>query len=79
MFKPKIFDTLKNYNRQQFGKDVMAGLIVGIVALPLPLPLPLLPAYRRKKVYIQPLLQDLLFRQWVAAVYKLVAPPVHLL
>ncbi len=35
MFKPKILDTLKNYNRQQFGKDVMAGLIVGIVALPL--------------------------------------------
>ena len=35
MFKPKIFDTLKNYNRQQFCKDVMAGLIVGIVALPL--------------------------------------------
>ena len=35
MFKPKIFDTLKNYNRQQFAKDLMAGLIVGIVALPL--------------------------------------------
>lgn len=35
MFKPKIFETLKHYNRQQFGKDVMAGLIVGIVALPL--------------------------------------------
>lgn len=35
MVKPKIFDTLKNYSRQQFGKDVMAGLIVGIVALPL--------------------------------------------
>jgi SulP family sulfate permease len=35
MFRPKIFDTLKHYNRQQFGKDVMAGLIVGIVALPL--------------------------------------------
>ena len=35
MFKPKIVDTLKNYNRRQFGKDVMAGLIVGIVALPL--------------------------------------------
>lgn len=35
MFKPKLFDTLKNYNRHQFGKDVMAGLIVGIVALPL--------------------------------------------
>jgi len=35
MFKPKILDTLKNYTRQQFGKDLMAGLIVGIVALPL--------------------------------------------
>ncbi len=35
MFTPKIFETLKNYNRRQFGKDVMAGLIVGIVALPL--------------------------------------------
>jgi SulP family sulfate permease len=35
MFKPKIADTLKNYTRQQFTKDVIAGLIVGIVALPL--------------------------------------------
>src|SRR6187401_2427788 len=35
MFRPKLFDTLKNYNRQQFLKDLMAGLIVGVVALPL--------------------------------------------
>lgn len=35
MFRPKLFDTLKNYTQQQFGKDLMAGLIVGIVALPL--------------------------------------------
>src|SRR5882672_726895 len=35
MFRPKIIDTLKNYDRQQFGKDVLAGVIVGIVALPL--------------------------------------------
>jgi sulfate permease, SulP family len=35
MFKPKLFETLQHYNRQQFGKDVLAGLIVGIVALPL--------------------------------------------
>jgi sulfate permease, SulP family len=35
MFRPKIVDTLKNYSRQQFGKDLMAGLIVGLVALPL--------------------------------------------
>ena len=35
MFRPKLVDTLKNYDRHQFGKDLMAGLIVGIVALPL--------------------------------------------
>lgn len=35
MFKPKLVDSLKNYNRQQFSKDLMAGIIVGIVALPL--------------------------------------------
>jgi SulP family sulfate permease len=35
MFRPKLFDTLKTYNRQQFSKDLMAGIIVGIVALPL--------------------------------------------
>ncbi len=35
MFRPKILDTLKNYSRQQFFKDVVAGIIVGIVALPL--------------------------------------------
>lgn len=35
MFTPKLFETLKNYTRQQFTKDLLAGLIVGIVALPL--------------------------------------------
>lgn len=35
MFKPKLFDTLKNYSRKQFTRDLLAGVIVGIVALPL--------------------------------------------
>lgn len=35
IFRPKLWDTLKNYDRQQLTKDVMAGLIVGVVALPL--------------------------------------------
>ena len=35
MFKPKLFDTLPTYTREQFAKDLLAGLIVGIVALPL--------------------------------------------
>lgn len=35
MFKPKLLETLRHYNRQQFIKDLLAGMIVGIVALPL--------------------------------------------
>lgn len=34
-FKPKILDTLQHYTLQQFIKDLLAGLIVGVVALPL--------------------------------------------
>lgn len=34
-FQPKLFETLRNYTREQFYKDLMAGIIVGIVALPL--------------------------------------------
>lgn len=34
-FRPKLIESLKNYDKQTFAADVMAGLIVGIVALPL--------------------------------------------
>lgn len=33
--KPRLFDSIKGYNRELFMKDLMAGIIVGIVALPL--------------------------------------------
>jgi SulP family sulfate permease len=35
LLKPKLFTTLKDYNKQQFFNDATAGVIVGIVALPL--------------------------------------------
>ena len=34
-FKPKLLEALKNYDRKTFSADLMAGIIVGIVALPL--------------------------------------------
>ena len=34
-FRPKILDTLRNYDKKNLTSDVMAGIIVGIVALPL--------------------------------------------
>ena len=34
-FHPKFFSCMKNYSREKFGADLMAGIIVGIVAIPL--------------------------------------------
>lgn len=35
LFRPKLLDTLKGYTRHLFLKDLLAGVIVGLVALPL--------------------------------------------
>ena len=40
-FRPKLFDVMKNYNAKQFGKDVISGIIVAIIALPLSIALAL--------------------------------------
>ena len=34
-FRPKLLDCLPTYNRSQLGKDVAAGITVGVLALPL--------------------------------------------
>ena len=34
-FKPKLFDTVKDYSKKQFVSDITAGIIVAIIALPL--------------------------------------------
>ena len=34
-FHPKFFDTIKNYSKEKFSADLMAGVIVGGVAIPL--------------------------------------------
>jgi SulP family sulfate permease len=53
MLRPKLFDTLKTYNSQQFGKDAIAGLIVGIVAIPLAIEIAMHPEFLQKKGYTQ--------------------------
>lgn len=35
VFRPKLIDTLKQYNKEQLYRDTIAGIVVGIVALPL--------------------------------------------
>lgn len=39
--KPKIIDSMKGYNSSQFVKDIVAGIIVAIIALPLSIALAL--------------------------------------
>lgn len=39
--KPKLFSVMKIYTKQQFAKDVVAGIIVAIIALPLSIALAL--------------------------------------
>lgn len=39
--KPKFFSVIKSYSKQQFFKDVIAGIIVAIIALPLSIALAL--------------------------------------
>lgn len=41
LLKPMLLTSLKNYNRSQFVKDVTAGIIVAIIALPLSIALAL--------------------------------------
>ena len=40
-FVPKIFDVMKTYSKGQLVKDVVAGIIVAIIALPLSIALAL--------------------------------------
>ena len=35
VFRPKLFSTLRSYNKQRLAQDTIAGMIVGIVAIPL--------------------------------------------
>ena len=39
--KPKFFSVIKNYTKDQFAKDIIAGVIVAIIALPLSIALAL--------------------------------------
>ena len=44
--KPMLLTSMKTYSREQFVKDVTAGIIVAIIALPLSIALALASAYR---------------------------------
>ena len=66
-FRPKLFETLKHYDKQTFVSDLMAGIIVGIVALPLAIAFASPRAYLPKKASSRPSSPDSSSRCWAAA------------
>ena len=69
-FKPKLFTALKNYSKELFMADLMAGIIVGIVALPLAIAFGIHPVYHPRKVLSRQSLPDLLSPCWEVAKYR---------
>ena len=58
---PKFFTTIRNYSKGQFLKDLIAGVIVAIIALPLSIALAIASVSIPNKVFTQQLLQAFLF------------------
>ena len=68
--KPMLFTTLKDYNKAQFVKDVVAGIIVAIIALPLSIALALASGVGPEQGIILPLSQDSLFHFLAVAEFR---------
>ena len=49
-FVPKLFDVMKGYSKKQFVNDVIAGIIVAIIALPLSIALALASRSEERRV-----------------------------
>lgn len=67
---PALFSSLKNYNRRQFTSDLMAGVIVGIVALPLAIAFGIASGVTPEKGIITAIVAGVLISCWVAVRYR---------
>ena len=84
--KPMLLTSLKNYNRSQFVKDVTAGIIVAIIALPLSIALALASGVGPEAGiftaivagFLPPLLPDLSSQPLVEAAFRLPDQPLLL-
>ena len=55
LFRPQLLEPLADYSRAKFMKDLVAGVIVAIIALPLSIALARRPVFRRSRACIRPL------------------------
>ena len=76
-FRPKLFDCLKNYSKRTFASDLMAGIIVGIVALPLAIAFGIASGVSPEKGIITAIMPASSHRRSAAVAYRSAAPQVH--
>ena len=67
-FRPALLTSLKHYSREKFTADLMAGIIVGIVALPLAIAFGIASGVSPEKGS---------HRRSAAVAYRSAAPQVH--
>lgn len=76
--KPKLLSVMKTYNKDQFVKDAIAGVIVAIIALPLSIALAISSGFHRNKGCIPPLLLVFSFHYLEEVGFKLEGQVLHL-
>lgn len=78
-FTPKLFDVLKtSYSKEQLFKDIIAGIIVAIIALPLSIALALASGVRPEQGIYTAILPALLYPSLAEAACRLRAQRPHL-
>ena len=75
-FHPKSLTCLRGYNKTTFMSDLMAGVIVGIVALPLAIAFAIASGVSPEKGIITAL-PDSLSHSWEEARFRSAALPAH--
>ena len=69
--KPKLFSVMKTYTKEQFIKDVIAGIIVAIIALPLSIALAIASGVGPEAGIYTAIIAGFLWHFWAAAGYRL--------
>ena len=71
---PKFFTTIRNYSKGQFIKDLIAGVIVAIIALPLSIALAIASGVNPEQGLYTAVVAGFLFLFWEVVGFRLVDP-----
>ena len=72
---PKFFTTIRNYSKGQFIKDLIAGVIVAIIALPLSIALAIASGVNPEQSLYTAVVAGFLFPFWEVVGFRLVDLP----